>query len=64
MKKPLSLAEQVKAARDEVASWPESVRSATELRHSDLFQCFQDEPSRNTVGTSSTRKLHDSALEA
>lgn len=62
MKKPLSLAEQVKAARDEVASWPESVRSATELRHSDLFQCFQHESSRNTAGTN-TQKLHDAALE-
>lgn len=43
MKKTLSLAEQVRAAREEVESWPESVRSATELRHSDFFHDIEDE---------------------
>lgn len=42
MKKTLSLADQVKAARLEVKSWPESVRSATDLRHSDFFHNVQD----------------------
>lgn len=37
MKKTMSLVEQVQAARMVVESWPESVRSATDLRHSDFF---------------------------
>lgn len=49
MKKTLSLAEQVKAARAEVGTWPASVRSATELRHSDFFHCAQDEATHSPV---------------
>lgn len=55
MKKTLSLVEQVKAARAEVESWPESVRSATELRHSDFFHCAQDEVARNPARPDQTQ---------
>ena len=37
MKKTMSLIEQVHAARVAVNSWPESVKSATDIRHSDFF---------------------------
>jgi len=63
MKKTLSLAEQVKAARAEVESWPESVRSATELRHSDFFHCTEDEVTRKAVGQEQSHRK-EPALEA
>lgn len=49
MKKPLSLAEQVKAARKEVESWPESVKSATEFRYSDFFASTRERAESNPV---------------
>lgn len=63
MKKTLSLAEQVKAARAEVESWPESVRSATEFRHSDFFHCAQDESTVNAARPDQTHHK-ESVLEA
>lgn len=51
MRKPLSLIEQVKAARAEVDNWPESVKSATDFRYSDFF--------RNNQMTAHASKKHD-----
>lgn len=42
MKKTLSLVDQVKEAIKEVESWPDSVKSVTDLRHSDFFQDVDD----------------------
>lgn len=38
MGKNLSWAAQVQAAQEEVSSWPESVKSATNFSYSELFQ--------------------------
>jgi hypothetical protein len=37
MKKSLSLYDQVQAAKQNVESWPNSVRLATDVRYSDIF---------------------------
>lgn len=47
MKKNLSWTEQVQAAKKEVESWPESVKSATDFRYSDFFHSA-DESSCST----------------
>lgn len=62
MKKTLSLAEQVKAARAEIESWPESVRAATEIRYSDFFHCTQDDATGNIALPEQTH-YKESALE-
>lgn len=61
MKKTLSLAEQVKAARAEVESWPVSVKSATELRRSDLFHSTQDEATDSTTNSDHVHRVDATA---
>jgi hypothetical protein len=52
MKKALSLYEQVQAAKQNVNTWPESVKSATNVRYSDFFP----DAKRTSTETAETKK--------
>lgn len=63
MKRALSWTEQVQAAQKEVGTWPESVKTATDFRHSDFFQDVDDHSCISSRGDE--KKHHEEiALDA
>lgn len=59
MKKPLSLYEQVQAAKQKVDSWPESVKSVTDIRFSDFFPNTQKAKLQSTDREAKEQNLEE-----